>query len=66
MAEIRIEKKKKPVWPWILLVVILLLLGWAIYELVLKDGQTQALAAVFPLAHIPAPDLIADVQKNLI
>ncbi len=42
MAEINIEKKKKPVWPWILLVVILLLIGWAVYELVLKDGQTTA------------------------
>ncbi len=60
MAEIRIEKKKKPVWPWILLVVILLLLGWAIYELVLKDGQTQAFAAVYTLAHVPAPDLLLE------
>ncbi|PKV75132.1 hypothetical protein [Pontibacter ramchanderi] len=61
MAEIRIEKKKKPVWPWLLLVVILLLLGWAVYEFFLKDGQVQALAAVSQLVPAPSPDLRPDV-----
>lgn len=64
MAEIRIEKKKKPVWPWILLVVILLLLGWAVYELVLKDGQIQAFAAVYTLVHVPAPDLLLETLST--
>lgn len=39
MAEINIERKKKPVWPWILLLVIVALLGWAIYEFALKNEQ---------------------------
>lgn len=39
MTEIRIEKKKKPVWPWILLLVIVALLGWAIYEYAIKDNN---------------------------
>jgi hypothetical protein len=58
MAEIRIEKKKKPVWPWLLLVLILLLIGWAVYELFLKDGQVRAHAALSALVHAPSPDLI--------
>ena len=33
MAEINIERKKRSVWPWILLLAILALLAWAIYEL---------------------------------
>ena len=39
MAEINIERKKKPVWPWLLLLVIVALLGWAIYEFALKNEQ---------------------------
>lgn len=62
MAEIRIEKKKKPVWPWLLLVLILLLLGWAVYELFLKDGQIQAQAALSALVHAPSPDLIHSIR----
>ncbi|MEJ8755585.1 hypothetical protein WG947_01140 [Pontibacter sp. H259] len=33
MAEINIERRKKPVWPWILLLLIVALLIWAIYEM---------------------------------
>jgi len=40
MAEINIERKKKPVWPWILLLVIVALLVWAIYELTNDRGDT--------------------------
>ena len=64
MAEIRIEKKKKPVWPWILLVVILLLLGWAVYELFLKDGQVQAPAAVGMQMPVPGPLLPPDMIRT--
>lgn len=39
MAEINIERKKKPVWPWLLLLVIVALLGWVIYEFALKNEQ---------------------------
>lgn len=38
MAEIEIERKKKPVWPWILLVILLAIIGWVIYEY-MKDGN---------------------------
>lgn len=38
MAEINIEKKKKPVWPWILLLVLLALIGWVIYDY-MSDGE---------------------------
>lgn len=64
MAEINIQKKKKPVWPWILLVVILLLLGWAVYELVLRDGQAQALAAVCTQMSASTLDFIPDVIRT--
>ncbi|MCP2044282.1 hypothetical protein [Pontibacter sp. HSC-36F09] len=64
MAEIHIEKKEKPVWPWILLVVILLLLGWAVYELFLKDGQVQALAAFSTLLPAPSPELTPDLIRT--
>lgn len=41
MAEINIEKKKKPVWPWILLIILLALIGWAIYEFATQDGDLE-------------------------
>ena len=41
MAEINIERKKKPVWPWILLLLIVALLVWAIYELTNDRGDTE-------------------------
>jgi len=36
MAEINIERKKTPVWRWLLVLLLLALIGWAIYEFVLK------------------------------
>ncbi len=44
MAEINIERKKKPVWPWILLLIVLALIGWAIYEST-KDGDLTSFQA---------------------
>jgi hypothetical protein len=32
MAEINIERKTKPVWPWLLLVLVIALLAWALYQ----------------------------------
>ena len=52
MVEINIEKKKKPVWPWILLLVILGLLIWAIYEFT-NDRDTAETAAL-PTSGMPA------------
>jgi hypothetical protein len=45
MTEIKIERKKKPVWPWLLLLVIVALLGWVIYEFALKNEQAYLPAA---------------------
>ena len=39
MVEINIEKKKRPVWPWILLIVIVALLAWAIYDFVIDPDD---------------------------
>ncbi|WP_299824875.1 hypothetical protein [uncultured Pontibacter sp.] len=39
MAEINIERKKKSVWPWLLLILLVALLIWAIYELT-NDNDT--------------------------
>lgn len=41
MAEINIEKKKKPVWPWILLVILLVLIGWVAYEFLRDDTSVD-------------------------
>lgn len=41
MAEINIERKKKPVWPWILLLVLVALIGWVVYEY-MSDRNTAA------------------------
>jgi hypothetical protein len=51
MVEINIEKKKKPMWPWILLLVIVALLVWAIYELT-SDRDTADTAA------LPVPGML--------
>ncbi|MEJ8800739.1 hypothetical protein [Pontibacter sp. H249] len=52
MAEINIERKKKPIWPWILLLVIVALLIWAIYELLTDDNTV---AAAFSTADYMIP-----------
>ena len=36
MAEINIERKKTPVWRWLLVLLLLALISWAVYEFVLK------------------------------
>lgn len=41
MAEIKIEKKKRPVWPWLLLILLLALLVWAIYEVTQEPHEAR-------------------------
>ncbi|MBC5994463.1 hypothetical protein [Pontibacter cellulosilyticus] len=56
MAEINIERKKRPVWPWLLLIVILALLGWAIYELVTENTVVEEeveVGYVMPAGTLP-------------
>ena len=58
MAEINIERKKKPVWPWLLLIVILALLGWAIYELVTEDDVETEVVEVGFVIPTGTPPLV--------
>ncbi len=39
MAEINIERKKRSGWGWILLLVLLALIGWAVYKFFYKDAS---------------------------
>lgn len=42
MAEINIERKKKPMWPWLLLLlVIIALIAWALYEMTNEPDETE-------------------------
>ena len=48
MAEINVERKGASIWPWIIGLLVLLLLGWAIVELL--DSDEPEIAAVDPVA----------------
>ena len=57
MAEIEIERKKRPVWPWILLVILLAIIGWVVYEYMKDTNQIGALAPEAThgmMTHAPA------------
>lgn len=41
MAEIKIEHKKAPIWPWLLGLLLLMLVGAGIYFFVIKDKKEQ-------------------------
>ena len=56
MAEINIERKKKPVWPWVLLLlVIVALIAWALYQNSNNESETTAREAPATGAISPAP-----------
>ncbi len=64
MAEIRIERKRGPsIWPWVIGLIVLALLIWAIAELVNtdRDNKTMAVAdsAGVPEANAAAPGAMA-------
>lgn len=48
MAQINIERKKNPVWPWVLGLILLALIGWAIYEFAYKRNQNEQYQEVRP------------------
>ena len=48
VAEINVERKAASIWPWIINLLVLLLLGWAIVELL--DSDEREIAAVDPVA----------------
>jgi hypothetical protein len=54
MAEIKIERKKKPVWPWLLLLLIIALIAWALYEFTNAPNESKA-------AEVPATGLVRPV-----
>lgn len=37
MAEINIERKKRSGWGWLLLLILLALIGWAVYKFFFQD-----------------------------
>ncbi|MFD2515190.1 hypothetical protein ACFSRY_15055 [Pontibacter locisalis] len=41
MAEINIERKKKPVWPWVLLLLLVALLAWGLYVLTNEPEEIE-------------------------
>lgn len=55
MAEIHVERKEAGIWPWILGLLLLLLLGWGIYELFDTDVEEPVAAAVVPTAAPSVP-----------
>ncbi len=64
MAEIRIERKRGPsLWPWLIGLVVLALLIWAIAELVNTDRDNKTMAAAdstnTPVANATAPAAMA-------
>jgi flagellar basal body-associated protein FliL len=54
MAEINIEKKKKSVWPWLLLLVLVALIAWAIYELTSDKNEVEEVEAPATGVVLPA------------
>ena len=55
MAEIRIERKKKPVWPYLLLLLIIGLIAWALYEFTNEPDEVDADQMPASGLVIPAP-----------
>ena len=57
MAEIHIEKKRKPVWPWILGLLLLVGLAWVIIEATNKDEKAvSSQEGYFPEEEYSAPE----------
>ena len=48
MAQINIERKKNPVWPWVLGLILLALIIWAIYEFGYKRNENEEFQEVNP------------------
>jgi len=61
MAEINIERKKTPVWRWLLILLLLALIGWAIYEFVLKKNEADDNTIYAPPTGlvVPVPNYLA-------
>ena len=57
MAEINIERKKTPVWRWLILLILLALIGWAVYEFVLDREDDD-------LDDVPATGMVTLVHPK--
>ena len=55
MAEIRIERKRKPIWPWLLALVLVALIVWALYEFTNKPEDVDDTDVPASGLVIPAP-----------
>jgi hypothetical protein len=64
MSEIKIEKKK-PVWPWFLLVLVLLFAAFAAWLLFIRNDNTEPLATAVETAVETADETaLIDVHEN--
>lgn len=55
MAEIKLERKKRPIWPWVLLALLLLLLIiWAVIA-AMRPGEPEALPTVTAIGETAVP-----------
>jgi hypothetical protein len=59
MAEIRIERKKKPVWPYLLLLLIIGLIAWALYEFTNEPDDVES-------EEMPATGLVVPAPPQLV
>lgn len=55
MAEINIERKKRPIWPWLLLILLVGLLIWGLYEFTNEPDEVEVDEVPATGMVIPAP-----------
>ena len=55
MAEINIERKKTPVWRWLLVLILLALVAWAVYEFAYKREDDD-------IDEVPATGMVTMLQ----
>ena len=72
MAKIRVEQKKKSVWPWIIAAIVVLLLLWALVAMLGRDeraavpvGADQTAAPMTTPAPVTAPATTAPADEAL-
>lgn len=46
MADIHIDRKRTSIWPWIIGLIVLALLIWALYELFDRDNEPETVGAL--------------------
>jgi hypothetical protein len=56
MADINVERKGPSIWPWIIGLLVLALLIWAIAEMVSRDEEVAVTPVEEPVTAVPAPE----------